>query len=383
MRKPDTFARGLDSTYPSWKVEKLATRKFSPETFHAILDGIIGRCPNLLASRELGRSFEGRPIRSISAGAGSTRVLLWSQMHGDESTASMAIADILNYFALHPDDEPVQVIRSSLHLLFLPMLNPDGAARFQRRTAQHIDMNRDALALHTPEARILKNLHDELKPEFAFNLHDQELSTVGTSKNLTAIALLAPATDEKKSDNHVRERAKHLAAFFVETMNLIFPHKIARYDDTFELRAFGDNMQRWGTSTVLVESGHTFNDPEKQIIRRLNAVGVLAGLHALATGEYARTDLSPYESLPFNGKQAYDLLIRNVRIQHSNGEFTKVDLGISYQVDTHTEETPMLADIGDLHTFVGLSETEGGDATVPEKSLLLGKPFPWSNFFRQ
>ncbi len=383
MKKTETVARGLDTTYPSWKVEKLAVRKFSPESFLAILDGIIERCPNVLASRELGRSFEGRPIRSISAGAGGTKVLLWSQMHGDESTATMAIADILNYFALHPDDGPAQVIRSSLHLLFLPMLNPDGAARFQRRTAQHIDMNRDALALQTPEARILKNLHEELKPDFGFNLHDQELSTVGTSKNLTAIALLAPATNGKKSDNQIHRRAKHLAAFLVESINLIFPHKVARYDDTFELRAFGDNMQRWGTSTLLIESGHIFNDPEKQFIRRLNAVGILAGLHAIATGEYARADVSLYESLPFNGKQAYDLLIRNIRVQHSNGELIKADLGISYQVDTHTEETPVLADIGDLHTFVGLREIDGGETALPERSLLLGKPFPWPKFFPQ
>jgi len=54
------------------------------------------------------------------------------------------------------------------------MLNPDGAERFTRRTAQMIDMNRDASALATPEAKILKSTHDMYQPEYGFNLHDQE-----------------------------------------------------------------------------------------------------------------------------------------------------------------------------------------------------------------
>ena len=47
----------------------------------------------------------------------------------------------------------MQRILSSLTLYIVPMLNPDGAARFQRRNAQQIDVNRDALSLQTPEGR--------------------------------------------------------------------------------------------------------------------------------------------------------------------------------------------------------------------------------------
>ena len=58
------------------------------------------------------------------------------------------------------DDPPVRGILSSLTLHFVPMLNPDGAERFQRRNAQGIDINRDALRLQTPEGRALKAVRD-------------------------------------------------------------------------------------------------------------------------------------------------------------------------------------------------------------------------------
>ena len=48
-------------------------------------------------------------------------------------------------------------------LYFLPMLNPDGAERFQRRTATDIDMNRDALRLQTPEGTLLKHMQQTLQ----------------------------------------------------------------------------------------------------------------------------------------------------------------------------------------------------------------------------
>jgi len=367
----------LNRSYSGWRVNELVTRRFSPEHFQEILGAHL--FPGA-SSHDVGSSFEGRPIRVISLGSGPTTVLLWSQMHGDESTATMAIADILNYFRLHSDEESAKTILSSLHLLFLPLLNPDGATRFQRRTAQGIDMNRDALSLQTPEAGILKNIQQEHKPSFGFNLHDQELSTVGTTREVTALSLLAPAFDDSKSNNEVRTRAKQLAAFLAESAGQLAPGKIARYDDTYEPRAFGDCIQRWGTSTVLIESGHTIGDPEKNAVRRMNAVCILAALHAIATGGHTATPVATYESLPFNGKGAYDIIIRNIGIRHGSGT-TKADLGISYQVDTHSENPPILVDVGDLRTFVGLREIDGGGKVLPGDRVVIGKAFAWEDFF--
>ncbi len=367
-------AQHLFDAYESFRLDAFSLRRFSHKYFHLVIDRL--ELPSSLCSvRILGESLERRAIRLFTVGSGSTSILLWSQMHGDESTATMAIADLLNYFKQTERNGENRKLLSEVTIHFLPMLNPDGAERFQRRTAQGIDMNRDALALRTPEARILLELQKELKPAFGFNLHDQELSTIGNTKTLTAIAVLAPAYNEAKDDNPVRLNAKYLSAFFTETMKLFVPGAIARYDDGYEPRAFGDTMQRLGTGTMLVESGHAMNDPEKWSIRKLNAVGILTSLYAIASGEYRQAELSSYTSLPTNGKRAYDVIIRNASVKHLNGTVTPVDVAISYQVDTHTEEPPILIDMGDLHPFIGLREIDGSSIVLDSSLLKIGQPF--------
>lgn len=371
----------LFTTYDSYFVNEFQTRKFAPEFFNSVADNIIKQAPKVFDVKEIGKSFEGRPIRLIKVGSGDIRILLWSQMHGDESTATMAIADIFNYFASPIDENEKKDLLSKITLLFIPMLNPDGAARHQRRTAQCIDMNRDAIALVTPEAQLLKKIQNEYLPDFGFNLHDQELSTVSGSKEISAIAFLAPAMDEEKSDNEVRLRAKKLAAFLTEKMMEYVQGKITRYDDGYEPRAFGDSIQTWGTSTVLIESGHTIGDPEKFFIRKLNAVGLLSAFYAIASGEYKNSDISTYEKLPSNSERAYDLIIRNILIKYKNGHTTPADLGISYQVDTHTTDTPVLFEVGDLSPLVALRELDGGGKLVDEEDLIIEGEFNLRKYF--
>jgi hypothetical protein len=383
MKESETikFGEQLFSVYPKYRMEIFPSRHFAPDLLLQAIDPLIGRLAGLFKSQIIGYSFEKRPIRLISVGSGTTSVLLWSQMHGDEPTATMAICDMLHYLLDTLNEQTTQTLLSKLTLYFLPMLNPDGAARCQRRTAQGIDMNRDAVALVTPESRLLKKLQHELKPHFGFNLHDQELSTVSSSKEISAIGLLAPAFDAQKSYNEVRTRAKLLAATFSAVMNRFIPGNVTKYDDAFEPRAFGDNMQKWGTSTLLVESGHSIGDNEKDSIRRLNFTGILASLYAIAVEMLSSIDDSVYEQLPLNGKRAYDIVIRNVLIKHEDGSTTQSDLGISHQVDTHSEQPPKLVDIGDLTPFVGVKEIDGQRKMIPQTGLVINQTFEWERYF--
>ncbi len=369
------YAEKIFQSQPSFRADLGNDRHFEPATLYGFLDSLKGKFPSgSLAVKLAGSSAEGRPVNVVTLGNGSIPVLLWSQMHGDEPTATAAIADILLYFTQHTSDEEVHILFSSLTLHFLPLVNPDGASRRQRRNAQNIDVNRDALALQSPEGILLKKMQQTIKPVFGFNLHDQELSTVGSSRELTSLALLAPAHDEEKSDNDVRTKAKQLAAAFASSMNLFIEGKIAKYDDAFEPRAFGDSYQKSGTSTLLVESGHARNDPQKEFLRRLNVTGILSALFSIATGEYLQAPIETYTTLPFNSKRAYEKILRNVTVRLNSGGIIRADLGLSSQVDTHSEPPLKLVDIGDLSTFAGLDERDMKGLTVSQNDLRIGEP---------
>ena len=206
------FAHELFTTYGMYAHPGFPSSRFTQEEFLSRLKSFDES--GLYQKSEVGTSGEGRPLTLYTIGNGPVKVPLWSQMHGDEPTATMAICDIFGFLQKNPSHEAVKAIGEKLTLCFLPMLNPDGAERFTRRTAQLIDMNRDALALETPEAQILKSVRDSIQPEFGFNLHDQDPRlTAGSTKKITAVALLAPAADELRSDTPIRSVPNTLLRF--------------------------------------------------------------------------------------------------------------------------------------------------------------------------
>src|SRR5215207_31824 len=240
---------------------------------------------------EIGRSMLGRELRSITFGSGPVTVLLWSQMHGDEATATMALADLVAWMTAPEPDRVRDRVAGALTVVMIPMLNPDGAERFQRENAVGIDVNRDARRLSTSEARALKGVHDRLRPAFGFNLHDQNARTrVGRAGLQAGIALLAPAADEARSWGPTRARARLVAADLVRDFDSQIPGRVSKYDDTFNARAFGDLMAAWGTSTILIESGALPNDPDKQGLRRLNTAAIVRTLYGIATKAYERAN---------------------------------------------------------------------------------------------
>lgn len=114
-----------------------------------------------LKVEEVGRSFENREIYQVQFGTGAMKIFLWSQMHGNEPTATSALVDMLAFLQKNKDKDWVKRIEEKITIRAVPMLNPDGAEIFTRRNAQQIDINRDAVALETPEGRLLKKLRDE------------------------------------------------------------------------------------------------------------------------------------------------------------------------------------------------------------------------------
>lgn len=342
---PQTNA--LADLHDDVRVQGLEDRRFDQDTYWRVVRRIV-EGEDRFRIRQVGESAEGRPIRTISFGRGPISVLLWSQMHGDESTASMALADIYALMREKPNHRVVRTIFEALTVHTIPMLNPDGAQRFQRRNAQGIDINRDARTLATPEGRILKAVRDELGPLVGFNLHDQGIGTrVGQTDRGAAIALLSPPFDYSRGVNDVRLRAMEIMGVMVKTMEPLVGNHITRYDDTFNPRAFGDLITQWGTSTILVESGGWEDDPQKQYLRKVNFVALLVALESIATGSYQGVGTDTYQALPSNGRRIADLVVMGGTVVIPGLPPYRADLLINYDRPL-LEEDGTFAEIGDL-----------------------------------
>jgi hypothetical protein len=348
-----------------------------PLVTHARLEVELDRLERLgqgaLRRTVAGRSVEGRALHHLTLGTGDTPILLWSQMHGDEPTATSALLDLCQWLLRHRDDPVPARILSRLTLHMLPMLNPDGAERFTRRNAQGIDINRDALLLQTPEGRALKAVRDRHEPRIGFNLHNQNWRTsVGRPARPAALSLLAVAYDEQRSENDVRRLARRTASVIVDAVAPLVDGHVGRYDDEFEERAFGDNITRWGTGVVLVETGPWPGaDPDAMLVR-LNFVALVSALDALASGRVHDADPARYDALPENEARLLHTVVRNATVTPGTGvaPFTG-DVGLAGQRVVRVvggqravRWQATIADIGDLRGFGALEDIDASGLTV-------------------
>ena len=353
------------------RVAAIASRRFTHGELWTALDPLV-RAPGLSVV-DIGHSIQGRPIRAVNFGTGAITVLLWSQMHGDESTATMSLADLIAWLASSTPEHAAlrNSLSSKLRIVMIPMLNPDGAELFQRENAVGVDVNRDARNLSTPEARALKSLRDSIKPAFGFNLHDQNARTLtGNNGNQVAIALLAPAADEDRTYGPTRTTARLVAAVIAAVLKAEIPGRLAKYSDVHEPRAFGDLMQQWGTSTVLIESGAMPDDAEKQKLREVNVIAILTALNAMADGSWQNADPGAYESIPTNSRSAVDLLVRGASLVMPGAEPVRVDIALNYEEPVARRE-PRVREVGDLARVIALDTLDvSGMYLHPAPSML-------------
>ncbi|MFY0685633.1 MAG: peptidase M14 [Cyclobacteriaceae bacterium] len=295
--------------YKNYKANEITHRRFKQSDVFGSLD----KLGDQFTITELGRSVEGRSIKMVSVGAGPINVLMWSQMHGNEPTATQALLDLVQFLAADDEYNGLRKrMREQLTMHFIPMLNPDGAQYFQRRNMQGIDINRDALRQQTPEGVTLKKVRDSLNADWGFNLHDQSRYTqVGQLP--ASISFLAPAYDYDLSINEVRGDAMKLIVVLNRVAQQYVPNQVGRYWDDFEPRAFGDNIQKWGTRTILIESGGYQGDREKQYLREVNFALLLTALDQISSVEFKSEPVSSYESIPNNANgRLHDLIIKNI-----------------------------------------------------------------------
>lgn len=295
---------------------------------------------------EIGKSVLGAPLYRIDWGSGVVKILMWSQMHGNESTTTKAVFDLLSYLESLPN------LKSQISLRVLPMVNPDGASAYTRNNANDVDLNRDAKQLTQPESLFLRAEFDAYKPDFAFNLHDQR-TIYGIEDHPATVSFLAPSADEKRQFGPSRRKAACLIAQIAKKLDVHIPNQIGRYDDAFNANCTGDAFQSDGVPTVLFEAGHYQNDYQREQTREFIFYALKYAIEAILDDQLH--DFDAYFEIPENQNHFFDILIKNTEYIVDN-QIKQGDVGINFrEVKSGDKITfkPVFSAEGDLSAHRG------------------------------
>jgi len=289
-------------------VQGLDSRYLPPDLLGKVLAGLGG----WNRRKVIGHSVLERPIEAFFFGRGERRVLMWSQMHGNESTTTRALLDWIR--AVQLDIPEVRRVLDHATVAVVPMLNPDGSLFYTRENANSVDLNRDAINRSQPETRALMSVFEDFKPDYCFNLHDQRtIFGLGRPPKPALVSFLAPAVDEQKSVPESRLDAMRLAQAMAILVDKSWPGQAGRFDDGFNPNCFGDFFQQQGVATVLVEAGFASADYTRTNTREWVYRALCAGL-SYCTQEVRKGAAEFYLALPENQKVYCDLLLEGAHL---------------------------------------------------------------------
>jgi len=311
---------------------------------------LIKKLSSLFEVEKIGDSELGKDIFSISFGKGNKNILIWTQMHGNESTGTKAVFDLFKFIKEFKGNmKMADTILEKCKITVIPILNPDGAEAYTRVNANQIDLNRDVIDQNAAESKILMRMLGDLNPEYCFNLHDQRtIFSVGEDNNPATISFLAPSEDKERT---ITEGRKETMKTIVAVNNLLqefIPNQVGRYSDEFYPTATGDNFQKMGHNTILIESGHFKNDYQRENTRRYTFLALLQGINYIVKPE-EETDFQSYFDIPNNKKKYLDIIFKNI---HYKGE--KVDIGVLFVeklVNGRLNLIPTVEEVGDLSLY--------------------------------
>jgi len=267
----------------------------------------------------IGKSVLENPIYSYQIGTGKTKILLWSQMHGNESTTTKALIDFLNF--LNSPSELAHQFLEFFTFYSIPMLNPDGAKLYTRENVNKVDLNRDSQNLTQPESIILRNIYEEFKPDYCYNLHDQRtiFGVADTGKPAT-VSFLSPSYNEERAINGNRTKAINIIVRMNEVLQQYIPGQVGRFDDGFNINCIGDTFQSMGTPTILFEAGHFQGDYEREETRKFIFFALLSGFIAIYENVIVNNEIVDYMNIPQNNPNFFDFVYKNVKINYDSSE---------------------------------------------------------------
>ena len=321
------------------------------------IESILGKHFAKNEIKVIGKSVQGKSIYSYRVGTGNFKILLWSQMHGNESTTTKALFDLFNF--LDSDVEEVKKWKDKFSFFFIPMLNPDGAELYTRENANNVDLNRDFINLSQPESKLLMRVFNEFEADFCFNLHDQRtIFGVADTGRPATVSFLAPSYNEEREINEVRLKAINLIVAVNNELQQFIPNQVGRFDDSFNGNCVGDTFQQTGVSTVLFEAGHFPNDYQREKTRKFIFIALLKSFQVLYENDIVNNKTVDYLKIPQNNPCFFDIVYRNVKINYDN---SKLITNFAAQFKEEIVENRLvlkayISSIGDLKGFYGHTE---------------------------
>ena len=341
-----------------YKEQNLSGRYIHNEHILPLLDLI----KNKFEIKNIGKSVLKKPIFSVEIGNGSKRILMWSQMHGNESTTTKAVFDLLNTF-LNDSISKTEVILEACTICIIPILNPDGAEAYTRLNANEVDLNRDAQNLTQPESFVLREVFKAFKPHFCFNLHGQRtIFSAGNTNNSATVSFLSPAQDAECTLTDSRKIAMEIIVAMNRTLQLEIPNQVGVYDDSFNINCVGDTFQSLNIPTILFEAGHYVNDYDREKTRELIYQSLLTALFYISDNEIKGDNYKDYLSIPENDKLFFDIILREASL---DGKI--LDVAVQFKEvlkNGKIEFVPTLKDTGNLKSYFGHREIKMGKKEI-------------------
>ena len=337
---------------------------------------------NVFEITEIGKSVQQRSIYQVQIGTGKTKILMWSQMHGNEPTTTKGLFDFFNF--LSKDSELAQQIKNKYTLLCIPMLNPDGALAYTRENANSVDLNRDAYLASQPEMKLLRILYEEFKPDYCYNLHDQRTIFGTEGFNLPAtMSFLAPAFNNDRDYNEVRMKAIVIINKMNRVLQEYIPYQIGRFDDSYNVNCTGDYFTTQNTPTILFEAGHFQMDYDRDESRKYVFISLLSSLLDNYENVIVDNELDNYLRIPQNNKRFFDFIYKNVKIIDNSVEKI-INFAAQYVEVLENNEIyfkAKISKVSDLEEYSGHTEYDCESMLFSENGINIPEIGKEANFY--
>lgn len=323
------------------------------------LEPLLSKYPNEI----IGYSVLENPIYKLQFGTGKTKIFIWSQMHGNESTTTKAVFDFINL--LHSNTDFGNKLLQEFTFCILPMVNPDGAKLYTRENANEIDLNRDSQILSQPESQLLRKTFDIFQPDYCYNLHDQRtIFGAGNSGKPATVSFLSPSFNENRDMNETRAISINVIVAMNTTLQHHVPDQVGRFDDSFNINCIGDTFQSLNVPTILIEAGHFQSDYQREQTRKYIFIALISGFKHIYENDVVRNEIDVYLQIPQNNVCFYDFVCRNVKINYDSCEKI-INFAVQYKEILQNNQINFeayICQVDDLENYIGHVDFDAKEA---------------------